>query len=191
MDRRKYGAEEFSVKPAVCCVYLNSQEKITPVRGPFSVGPKLRMIKIWMFFQLSCFYIIGIIIVFLLLKIRIGVMGWWCLTPLSTMFQLYRGGQFYWWRKPEYPEKTTDLPQVTDKLYYIMLYWVHIAWTGLELTTLVVIGTATDWIGSYKSNCHTITTTTAPKKIHAIDRLIVIGIFTPQNVKFVLLWVDN
>jgi hypothetical protein len=30
--------------------------------------------------------------------------------------QLYRGGQFYWWRKSEYPEKTTDLSQVTDKL---------------------------------------------------------------------------
>ena len=37
------------------------------------------------------------------------VKGLWC-----VIFQLYRGGQFSWWRKPEYPEKTTDLSQVTD-----------------------------------------------------------------------------
>jgi len=29
--------------------------------------------------------------------------------PLSTIFQVYRGSQFYWWKKQEYLEKTTDL----------------------------------------------------------------------------------
>ena len=62
----------------------------------------------------------------------INVGGLMLFNATSTIFHLCRGSQFYLWWKPEQPEKTTNPPNVTDKLYHIMLYQVHLTMSGIQ-----------------------------------------------------------
>ena len=64
---------------------------------------------------------------------HIGWFGWFMgVNATFNNISVISRGQFYWWRKPEFPEKTTDLRQVTDKLYHIMLNLVNIAISGVR-----------------------------------------------------------
>ena len=79
-----------------------------------------------------------------------------CLMTFSTMFQLYHGSHFYWWRKLDL-KKTTDLPPVSDKLNNVILYQVHISRQESKIDLLII---GTDSICRYKSSYHTITAMT-------------------------------
>jgi hypothetical protein len=56
-------------------------------------------------------------------------LGLWCLTPLSTIYI----SAISWW-SVLLVEESTDLSQVTDKLYHIMLYRVHPPMNGVWTT---------------------------------------------------------
>jgi len=64
-------------------------------------------------------YVLCYVLCVMCSNIKVGLVGLWYLNLLSTIFQSYCGGQFFWWSKPEYPEKTSELSQV------IMLYRVQ------------------------------------------------------------------
>ena len=75
---------------------------------------------------------------------------WWISNIRGGSVMVFNATFSYIWQvvlMVEYPKKTTDLSQDTDKLYHIMVYTSP--WSRFEHTTLVVI--CTDYIGSCKS----------------------------------------
>ena len=56
-------------------------------------------------------------------------LGLGCLTPLSTIFQLYRGGVLL---VEEARVPVENHRPVADQLYHIMLYQVHLALSGIR-----------------------------------------------------------
>ena len=71
-------------------------------------------------------------------------------TTFNNISVIYRGGQFYWWRKPEYPEKKCS------KLLYSNLYLQnkHGASRGgdvsIQSCSFEVKHSGTAWLGQYK-----------------------------------------
>jgi hypothetical protein len=57
----------------------------------------------------------------------------WCLTPLSTILQLYHCRSVLFVEETGvHRENYCDLSQVTDKFYHLMLYRVHLTMNGVQ-----------------------------------------------------------
>ena len=69
----------------------------------------------------------------------------WCLTPLSTIFQLNRGDQFYWWRKPEC--KTSKMPIINEKNVHIFVCFACLTVFNATFNNIPVISWRSVFIG--------------------------------------------
>ena len=59
-------------------------------------------------------------------------LGLLCLTPLSTIFQLCRDSQFYWW------STRRKQPTCRKSLTYFITYGVHLAMSGVQTRTTLM-----------------------------------------------------
>ena len=76
---------------------------------------------------------------------NISVISWWSVLLVEETGENHRPAASHW---PAFSH---------------MLYWIHLAMSEIQITTVVVIGT--DWTVSCKSNYHTITTMTSPQLV--------------------------
>ena len=98
------------------------------------------------------------------------------------MLHLYRSGQLYCWRKLVRTGEEHRPVEVSDKMYHIMWYRVHLVRAGFELTTFTVI--CTNFTGSGKSIYHA--TRPMMHTIEAINVGIQImreGMYAPHECK--------
>jgi hypothetical protein len=94
---------------------------------------KLIVLIIWQLSFLSLWFYHDICFVssfFSLPFIWFGCLVLWCLTPLSTIFQLYRGGHFYWWRKSEKPGENHQ--PITSHWQTLSLNVAHLTLSGIR-----------------------------------------------------------
>jgi len=68
-------------------------------------------------------------------------LGLWCFNAIFKNISVISWRSVYWWRKLEYPEKPTDLSQVSDTLDHVVLYRVHLAVSGTRNKLIAQVST--------------------------------------------------